>query len=250
MKRLGLATLLCLLFVSLLPATAQAAPAAIFTATSTGQRGHIDPIVAPGAVSSHEHCFYGAENVATTETSADLRTKPTTWAEPANHTGIWIPCVYEDGVLVPPLGTKHLLAYYKPVSCVEQVPPENSAGVTHEYGYRNTIGGGAFSLTPPASSTGPLVVTLFWRADRDLRVNGSTTGVGCFPTVQAYIRLNVGSGPVGEITLGGPVNGVDGALGPTTMHGDYLFGWSRDVFERFLANCVRVNKACGTNPAL
>jgi hypothetical protein len=43
---------------------------------------------------------------------------------------------------------------------------------------------------------------------------------------------------------------VDGALGPTTMHGDYFWAWDRDVFERFLANCVRVNVACGTNPAL
>jgi len=241
------AFVLALILVSLVAGApqAQAAPSAIFTASSTGQRGHIDPIVAPGVRSAHEHCFYGAVGVAETETSADLRTKPTTWVEQGNHTGIWIPCLYENGTLVQPATTKHLLAYYKPVSCVEQVPPENTAGVTHEYGYRNTIGGGAFSLTPPASSSsGYLVVTLFWRADRDL------PGAGCFPTVQAYIRLAIGTGPIGNITLGGPVNGVDGALGPTTMHGDYFWAWDRDVFERFLANCVRVNKACGTNPAV
>lgn len=241
MKRL-IPLLALLVFI---PTAAQAAPAAIFSAQSTGQRGHIDPIVSPGVPSAHEHCFYGAENVAMTETSADLRSKPSTWAEPGNHTGIWIPCVYEDGVLVQPATSKNLLAYYVPVSCTEQVPPENTAGVTHEYGYRNTIGGGAFSLTPPASSSsGYLIVSLFWRASRDL------PGAGCFPTVHAYIRLAIGTGPIGNITLGGPVNGVDGALGPTTMHGDYFWAWDRDVFQRFLDECVIPGKACGTNPAL
>jgi hypothetical protein len=244
MKRI-VAALLAAVFVIVTPGVANAAPAAIFTASSTGQRGHVDPIVAPGARSAHEHCFYGAVGVETVETSADLRSKPTTWVEQANHTGIWIPCIYEDGNLVQPATSKHLLAYYKPVSCVEQVPPENTAGVTHEYGYRNTIGGGAFSPTPPASSSsGYLVVTLFWRAARDL------PGAGCFPTVQAYIRLAIGTGPIGNITLGGPVEGVDGALGPTTMHGDYFWAWDRAVFENFLATCVRPGKACGTNPAL
>src|SRR6266702_8304954 len=228
MKRIGLATIiLAFIFATALPA--QAAPAAIFTASSTGQRGNIDPIVSPGASSAHEHCFYGAVGVETTETSADLRTKPTTWVEQGNHSAIWIPCMYEDGVLVQPATSKNILAYYKPVACVEQVPPENTAGVTHEYRYRNTIGGGAFSLMPPASSSsGYLVVTLFWRASRDL------PGAGCFPTIQAYIRLAIGVGPIGNITLGGPTLGVDGALGPETMHGDYYWAWDRDVFETFL----------------
>ncbi len=249
MKRLAILPLV-LLFVLIGAPSAQAAPAAIFTAQSTGQRGNIDPIVSPGVPSAHEHCFYGAVGVDTTETSADLRTKPSTWVEPGNHTAIWIPCVYEDGVLLQPLTSKHILAYYQPVSCTEQVPPDDTAGVTHEYGYRNTTGGGAFSLNVPASSTGPLVISLFWRADRDLRVLGTGAGAGCFPTVHAYIRLNVGSGPIGNITLGGPVLGVDGALGPTTMHGDYLFGWTRTVFQNFLDKCVIPNVACGTNPSL
>jgi hypothetical protein len=242
MKRSLLAALFVVAF---LPQTAQAAPSAIFTAQSTGQRGFIEPIVSPGARSAPEHCFYGAGGVETEETSADLRTKETTWADPGNHTAIWIPCVYEDGVLVQPATSKNLLAYYQPVSCIEQVPPDDTAGVTHEYGYRNTTGGGAFSLNVPASSSsGYLVVSLFWRADRDL------PGAGCFPTVHAYIRLAIGTGPIGNITLGGPVDGVDGAMGPETMHGDYFWAWSRDVFQRFLDECVIPGVACGTNPSL
>jgi hypothetical protein len=244
MKRLTVALLTAVLLGITTPASA--APAAIFTASSTGQRCHIDPIVSPGATSAHEHCFYGAVGVEMTETSADLRTKPTTWVEQGNHTGIWIPCVYEDGVLVQPATSKHLLAYYQPVSCTEQVPPDDTAvGVTHEYGYRNTTGGGAFSPNVPASSSsGFLVISLFWRASRDFPT------AGCFPTVHAYIRLAIGTGPIGTITLGGPVDGVDGAMGPMTMHGDYYWAWDRDVFQRFLDQCVIPGKACGTNPAL
>jgi hypothetical protein len=220
-----------------------AAPAAIFTASSTGQRAFVDPIVAPGQRSAHEHCFYGAVGVSETETSASLRAKPTTWANQNNHTALWIPCVYEDGRLLQPYSAKHLLAYYKSIAGTECVPPGDMAGVTREYGYRGQTGGGAFSPLPPAStSQGVLVVNLMFRGARDF-------GVSCFPTVEVFIRLNVGAGAIGDIALGGPVAGVGGALGPETMHGDYFFGWDRDAFERFLANCVRPGVVCGTDPA-
>jgi hypothetical protein len=221
---------------------AYAAPAAIFTASSTGQRDFIDPIVSPGQRSAHEHCFYGAVPVHMTETSEELRGHGTTWVETDNHSAIWIPCVYENGNLLGPYSAKHLLAYYKSGPGTECVPPENMAGVTHEYGYRGQTGGGSFSPNPPAStSQGVLVINLMFRGSRDF-------GVSCFPTIEVFIRLNVGSGAVGNITLGGPVAGVDGAAGPTTMHGDYFWAWDRAAFERFLNQCVRPGVACGTDP--
>jgi hypothetical protein len=238
MRRLVIA----LVVLGALASPALAAPSGIFTGDSTGQRDFVDPIVSPGERSAHEHCFYGAVPVHTVETSAELRTHATTWDVQTNHTGVWIPCVYEDGGLLGQFSQHGILAYYKPISGTECVGPENMAGVTHEYGYRGQIGGGSFSAQPPASSSdGALVVTLFWRGARDF-------GVGCFPTVQAYIRLNVGAGPIGNITIGGPVAGVDGATGPTTMHGDYFFGWDRAAFQRFLDACVIPGRACGRNP--
>lgn len=242
MKRVGLAATVVLIVLWMAP-RAFAAPAGIFTASSTGQVAYVDPIVSPGARSAHEHCFYGAVGVDTTETSADLRTKPTTWVVQDNHTAIWIPCVYEDGRLLRPYSAKHLLAYYKSIPETECVPPEDMAGVSHEYGYRGQTGGGAFSPLPPAStSQGVLVVTVFWRGARDF-------GVSCFPSVQAYIRLNVGAGAIGQITLGGPPGG-EGVMGPETMHGDYFFGWGRDTFGRFLDRCVIPDAACGQDPVL
>src|SRR5580765_3986233 len=117
MKISGILSALILVFTVLLSGTAEAAPAAIFTSQVTGQRDFVDPIAFPGLRSAHEHCFYGAENVSPVETSDDLRSKPSTWVEPGNHTGIWIPCVYENGILLQPFSTKHLLAYYKSVPC-------------------------------------------------------------------------------------------------------------------------------------
>jgi uncharacterized protein DUF1996 len=222
-----------------------AAPAAIFTASSTREAPrHVDPIVAPGARSAHEHCFYGAVGVTEVETSASLRAKPTTWVNTDNHTAIWIPCVYEDGRLLQPFSSKHLLAYYQPIAGTECLPPEDMGGVTREYGYRGQTGGGSFSPLPPASTTqGVLVVNLKFRGTRDF-------GVPCFPNVEVFIRLNVGVGLIGDITIGGVVAGVDGAAGPETMHGDYLFGWDRAAFERFLAQCVRPGIACGKDPVI
>jgi hypothetical protein len=151
--------------------------------------------------------------------------------------------VYEDGQLLPQFSQHGILVYYIPIAGTECVPPEDTAGVTTDYGYRGQTGGGSFSPTPPAStSEGVLVVHLTWLGGRDL-------GVPCFPKVEAYIRLNVGKGPVGTITIGGPVFGVDGAKWPQTMHGDYFWAHDRAAFERFLAACVRPGRACGRNPA-
>ena len=238
MKRLFLA----IVFVILTAVAAAAAPPGIFTADQTGQHEHVDPIVAPGIRSEHQHSFCGATPVHTVETSAELRTHATTFDVQANHTAQWWPSVYENGRLLPQFSQHGCLDYYKSISGTECVPPDNMAGVTREYGYRGQIGGGSFSPLPPATSQdGALVVTLIWRGARDF-------GVPCFPTVQAYIRLNVGQGPIGNITIGGPVAGVDGATGPATMHGDYFWAWDRSAFSRFLNACVIPNRACGTNP--
>ena len=238
MRRLVIA----LLALVALASPALAAPAGIFTGDSTGQRDFVDPIVFPGQRSAHEHCFFGSVPVHTVETSAELRTHATTWDVGTRHTAIWIPCVYENGQRLGQFSQHGILAYYKSIAGTECVPPENMKGVTHEYGYRGTIGGGSFTPSPPSSSSdGALVVNLMFRGTRDF-------GVSCFPTVEIFIRLNVGSGPLGAITLGGPVAGVDGAAGPATMHGDYFWAEDRAAFQRFLDACVIPGRACGRNP--
>lgn len=244
-----LLTLLGILAALMLTSTtaALAAPSGILTASSTGQSAYIDPIVSPGARSAHEHCFYGVKPVNTTESFDSLRDAEhmSTWAVSNNRTALWFPCVYEDGIKLQPFSTKHILLYYKPIAGTECLPG-GTKGVSHEYGWRGQIGGGTFYPLPPASSSdGSLVATIFFRGARDF-------GVACFPTVQAYIRFKTlhGAGPIGNITVGGPVAGVDGAAGPETFHGDYIAAHDPAWAQRFLDNCLIPGKACGTNPAL
>ena len=231
--------------VAVFATMALAAPAAIFTARPTGQRAFVDPVVAPGMRSSHEHCFYGAVGVDMTETSASLRAKPTTWVEQSNHSGFWIPCIYEDGRLLPVKSTKPLLFYYQPVAGTEMVPPENTKGVTQEVGYRCGFGGGTVTNLPPVTcDSGDLSVVGFFRAPRDLGLTQP------FPQIRFFARFDIGPGRVGNITVGGPVAGVNGAMGPDTIHADYFWAWDRAAFENFLARCVRPGAACGTDPSV
>jgi hypothetical protein len=242
MKRLVLA----LALVAFLASPAFAAPAAIFTASSTGQRAFVDPIVSPGQSSSHEHCFYGAGPTVTpdTDTSAEFRALPTTWVETDNHTGVWIPCLYEDGQPVPPRSDKHGLFYYQPVSGTEQVPPDNTAGVTNEVGYRCGFGGGTVTNLPPSScSSGEFVISGFFRAGRDFGLTAP------FPTIRFFLRFNTGP-TLGRITLGSPDGGLPGAVTPDDIHADYFWAWDRAAFQRFLNQCVIPGNACGTNPSV
>lgn len=243
-KRLIAATAVALALLGVGAAVAVGAPS-IRTAQSTGQHERVDPIVSPGQQSAHEHCFYGAVPVTSVETSDHLRGQGSTWKVPStNHTAIWIPCPYEDGQRLIPSTTKHLLAYYKPISGTECVPPDNMAGVTQEGGWRRQTGGGSFSDAVPAGDGNTIVASVTWRGARDF-------GVSCFPTVQAYIRFTrPHGGPLGTITIGGPRLGVDGALGAETLHGDYFFGWDRAAFERFLARCIRPGVQCATDAVI
>ena len=231
---------------TLLLGISYAAPAAIFTASFADGPRRVDPIVSPGGQSAHEHCFYGVRGVTNTETSASLRAKPSTWVEQDNHSAFWIPCVYEDGRLLTPATSKHLLAYYQSVSGTERVPPENTAGVSHEMGYRCGTGGGTITNLPPASCPAgtPIVVSGFMRGARDLGLSEP------FPNIRVFIRLSRGArgGALGNVTVGGPAVGVNGGAVADTIHFDYFWAWDRAAFQRFLNQCVIPGTGCGTNP--
>lgn len=228
--------------VGIMGGLASAAPAGIFTGDHTPQLAYVDPVVSPGERSAHEHAFCGAHPVHTVETSAELLTHATTFDVQTKHTVLIWPSVYENGRLLPQFSQHGCLLYYQTVPGTECVPPPNMAGISREYGWRGQVGGGSFSAAPPATSQdGALVLMVQFRGGRDF-------GVSCFPDVRAFIRFNVGAGPIGHITVGGPVLGVDGAREPTTAHGDYMFADDRAAFERFLAACVRPGRACGRNP--
>lgn len=229
-------------------ATAATAPGAIFTCNATGQYARVDPIVSEGTTSAHEHAFFGARGVETTETTADLRSKPTSCVETNNHTGYWMPSVYRNGVRLLPATSKHLLIYYRcKVSNCAQVPslPDdfhlvagNSGATTASAnpvldpdlgGWRCGTGGGQFAATPPATcSAKVLVAGVTFPSQNGLRI-------------QMYFRWQLPSTDVGTITLG------DIGASPITLHADYFFGWDRAAFENFMDRCIRASVACPTN---
>jgi hypothetical protein len=232
------------------PAPALAAPAAILTANHDGLAcRRVDPIVTPGGESAHGHSFYGVRGVtADTRTSASLRALPSTWVRASNHSAFWVPCVYEtrDGVtrLLTPLGTKHILAYYQLRSTTKAPPPEDTAGVSHEMGYRCTIGGGSVSDTPPAWTDNEFVLGGFMRGERDLGLSGNTVF-----DVRVFIRLDRGrTGPLGTITLGAPPGGATHPV--NDLHFDYIWAHDRAKFQAFINQCAPPAGACGTNPAV
>jgi hypothetical protein len=225
--------------------TALAAPAAILTVSRTSQGcDHVDPIVAPGGASMHGHQFYGAGSLAqpvtpTTDTSAKFRALPSTWTRTSNHSGFWIPCLFEDGQLVPPSRIAGLF-YYQSVSGTEQLPPDGTSGVTQEVGYRCGFGGGAVYDLPPATCpSGEFNITGFFRAARDFHLTQP------YPQIRFFIRFNTGP-TLGRLTLGSPT----GEIPLDAVHADYFFGHDRTKFQAFLNQCVIPGVACGRDPAV
>lgn len=266
------------LCVLILPAQALAAPGAVFSCQATGQIAAIDPIVYPGVnPTPHLHQFYGAGPVKTRETSADLRSKPTTCAETANHTAFWMPVVYENGVALQPGtnakgGGTDALIYYRcrfaaSICASMQGFPDDTrlvngnvhamtAGENPAFrnglgGYRCGTGGGEFYAKPPTTcSSGVLVVSFTFgaciNADGTDSVDpvhgGCPAGYRPAPRIQQYFRFWVGTGAVGRITLS--------SGDPVSLHSDYFFGWDRPVFQSFMTQCINANRDCGTNPNL
>lgn len=255
-----------------------ARPGAIISCQATGQVDYIDPIVSPGVYpTAHRHRFYGAHPVETVETSADLRSKPTTCAVTGNHSGYWMPQVEEDGVDLNPGttatgGGKQYLVYYRCAHtasvCADitwfpedfgMVAGSSSAASAADNpvfdnglgGWRCGTGGGTFYPEPPATcDSGVLVASatygncLFPDGSTSSAVNTNCTDHGGRPIVrlQQYFRWWVGTGAVGEITLDGHP--------AYQMHADADIAWNPETSDAFLARCINANVDCGKNPSL
>lgn len=254
MKKRFLAMLLAFPIVVGLAGPAEAAPAAILISQFSDGPRRVDPIVSPcppggSQLSAHEHIFYGVRGIrCDTRSSAALRALPSTWNRASNHSAFWTPPIYEtvNGVTrrMTPLGTKPLLAYYQ-LRSGTIVPPEGTAGISHEMGYRCQTGGGSFSDSPPACTERTFVLGGFMRGTRDLGLP-SATGFD----VRVFIRLDRGrTGPMGLITCGGPPG--SGHTHPCSdAHFDYIWAHDRAKFQAFINQCAPPNGPCGTDPAV
>ena len=247
MKRLRRALVLACVFIVLVVEAAIAAPAGILVSQhDRGPCRRVDPIVSFGEQSEHEHTFYGVQGItATTRSSASLRALTSTWNRASNHSAFWTTCVYDHGVLMTPYSSKPLLAYYQFTSNTRQAPPEGTAGVSFEMGYRCDIGGGTVFDLPPASCSGnTLVLVGHMRGVRDLGLSGPTVF-----NIRVFIRLQrPRTGPL-SITIGGPP-GSSTVIPNGDIHFDYIWAHDRAKFQAFIDQCAPPRTPCGTDPAV
>ena len=247
MKRVRRSFALACVIVVFTALMAVAAPAGIVTgAHDGGPCRRVDPIVTLGGVSGHEHTFYGVRGVtSTTRSSASLRELTSTWNRASNHSAFWTTCVYDHGVLMTPYSSKPVLAYYQFTSNTRLAPPEDTAGVSFEMGYRCDIGGGTVFDLPPASCSGnTLVLVGHMRGVRDLGLSGPTVF-----DIRVFIRLQrPRTGPL-SITIGGPP-GSSTVIPNGDIHFDYIWAHDRAKFQAFIDQCAPPAPACGTNPAV
>ena len=264
-------------------ASSNGAPGAIFTCQATGQIGNIDPIVSPGVPSGHPHVFYGARDLTTIETTASLRTKSTSCVESDNRSGLWLPEVREDGVLLTPGqtaigGGKHMLIYYRctfnAATCANIVgfadgtrfvmgnarassPAENPELGTDVI-FKCGPGSGADLPYPPSQCDSGVLVISF-RSDPCIALGATHSwdhrshlvdpvrGVcpsGYEPTMRVEQFFRFWVGT-------DPIGMITlGGYPWWTAHSDYLFGWNRPAFENFTMTCVNANRDCGTNPSV
>ncbi len=234
-----------------------------------------DPLVFPNqAGASHLHMFFG--NTATTAFSTPnaIRTGGGTTCQggtSANRSAYWIPTVHDanGGVRVP----DYALFYYKTAglepSSIQMIPENlriiagsSSGGNSTNEAYWSCADGNFRRSTTipncPANQT--LFLTIHFPSCWD----GSNLDSRNHQDHMAYARWN-GNGrscpsshpvPLPEISFSfqythpeGSTNGWylssdNGAAGGSTLHGDWINGWNRDVMQTFITNCLHAQRDC------
>jgi len=237
-----------------------------------------DPIVFPGqAGAAHLHDFIGAKTTDANSTAASLRAGGTTCLMPSDTSAYWSPAVYKNGQRVLPTGTsKHALFYYRrkgaPSGVIVKPFPlglKMIVGNAHAHSpaenpqlgtdiiFKCGPGSGTDLPRPPTQcSSGVMVLSLrfpnCWdgvnldSADHKSHMaypNGSrcpSSHPVVLPRIESFYRYNVGTGPIGTITL---------ASGPYyTLHQDFFNAWEPAALQKLVTRCLNPGNDCGTNP--
>lgn len=239
-----------------------------------------DPIVAfrqPGA--SHMHDFVGARVTDAFSTATALVAGGTTCAMPGDKSAYWVPALFKNGVRVLPQGTsKHALFYYRRKGAptgvnVQPFPlglrmiignaratsPTENPQLGRDIIFKCGPGSTTDLPAPPTQcSSGILVMSLRFPNCWDGRNLDSAdhkshmaypAGSRCpashpvvLPRIESFFRYNVGTGPIGTITL---------ASGPYyTAHQDFFNAWDPAVLQRLVTSCMNAMRDCGTNPTV
>jgi hypothetical protein len=239
-----------------------------------------DPIVFPGQPgAAHLHDFVGASTTDRSSTATSLQAGGTTCAISADTSAYWVPALYEDGVRVLPAATsKNALFYYRRKGApsgtmVQPFPrglkiiignaraksPQENPQLGTDIIFKCGPGSTTDLPAPPTQcSSGILVMSLRFPNCWD-GVNLDSpdhkshmaypSGSRCpkshpvvLPRIESFFRYNVGTGPIGTITL---------SSGPYyTAHQDFFNAWDPAVLQTLVTNCLNAQVNCGTNPSL
>lgn len=239
-----------------------------------------DPIVFPGQPgASHMHDFVGASTTDRSSTAASLQSGGTSCAMSADKSAYWVPALYKDGVRVLPKGTsKNALFYYRRKGApsgtmVQPFPrglkmiignakaksPQENPQLGTDIIFKCGPGSTTDLPAPPTRcSSGIMVMSLRFPNCWDGKNLDSPDhrshmaypeGSRCpkshpvvLPRIESFFRYNVGTGPIGTITL---------ASGPYyTAHQDFFNAWDPAVLQTLVTKCLNTPVDCGTNPSM
>lgn len=238
-----------------------------------------DPIVVPGQPgAAHMHDFVGATTTNAHSTFDSLRAGGTTCAMPDDKSAYWAPALFKNGTRILPNATaKHALFYYRRKGApsgttVVPFPPglkmivgnAHAANPGENPGLGSTIifkcgpGSGTDLPQPPVQcNSGIMVISLQFPNCWDGKNLDSAdhkshmaypAGSRCpashpvvLPRIESFFRYNVGTQPVGEITLS--------SGGWWTIHQDFFNAWGPNKLNDLVTECLNAPlKDCGTNP--
>ena len=238
-----------------------------------------DPIVFPNQPgAAHLHDFVGAQSTNAFSTFDSLRAGGTACILPGDTSSYWVPALYENGVRVLPTGQQaNALLYYRRVGAPEgtivqpfppglkilignahAMSPQENPGLGTTIHFACGFGtGNAFAFPPTECDTGIMVVSFAfpncWDGENldspDHISHMSYPVMGrcpashpvTLPRLKAFFRYEVGTGPIGTITLDS---------GPHyTAHMDFFNAWDPTALQRLVTNCINAGIDCDKNPS-
>jgi uncharacterized protein DUF1996 len=239
-----------------------------------------DPIVFPGQPgASHLHDFVGATTTDRSSTATSLQTGGTTCAVSADKSAYWVPALYKNGTRVLPKATsKNALFYYRRkgapsgtmvqpfprglkmiIGNAKATSPQENPQLGTDIIFKCGPGSGTDLPAPPKQcASGILVLSLrfpnCWdgvhldSADHKSHMAYPSSG-RCpkthpvvLPRLESFFRYNVGTAPLGTITL---------ASGPYyTAHQDFFNAWDPAALQMLVTKCLNAETDCGTNPSV
>lgn len=221
-----------------------------------------DPIVHPGhAGVSHSHDFFGAVGIDASSTPDSLRDGATTCRDDNDTAGYWVPTLYVDG---QPITATFLNSYYtagdKDRSKLQPFPAglEMVAG-----GTKDTV---TWECRDHGNEVPRATRNQFFRCQADWETVAHVKFPDCWngrdltaddqrshmaysqdgvcpadhpvPVPALNVHLNYGKNlPAGDVSL---------ASGdPSTLHADFMNGWTQSRLEQLVQQCIRESRNCG-----